>query len=587
MTPDLSIQAAPSQAPLPPLAPIPRTERIAALDVVRGFALIGILLMNIEFFNRATADIGGGIPQELAGANLWFSVFVQYFVTGKFWTMFSLLFGMGFGVMLMRAETAQRPFLVPYLRRIAALAVFGALHHILLWSGDILFSYAVGAAALLIVLYGRALTIFLSIPLLVAVGFIPGMDWTWGVAGGVAFFGFVAWFLRCPDHIRIFKLQRVPIFKIVVGFIIIGSAVAILFGLLMPSLPRDARFGLPITGTAFLILGILMALFHNPVQARPWRIGVALYTFSFFMMTAMGATQYFFPDPDEPLVRAAAATASAELAARPPAAALPAKAAKDEKPKKDATQAEKIAERGKKRAENMAEHKVEKEHEIQVLTKGSWPEAVQMRAEHFIKRAPNEVGFATILIAMFLLGLWFVRAGVMANTREHLPLFRKLVMFALPFGVGLGLIGSQIATHSTPGTPNGWQFAHGLLMLGNLPACLGYVSVIVLMLHSRMFAGIKVLAPFGRMALTNYLTHSLVFSTVFYGYGFGLFGIERIWQLGCVVAMVLVQIPLSHLWLSHFRYGPMEWLWRAITYWQIPAMRITPADHVGQLAHPA
>ena len=583
MTPDLSKQA------VAPLAPIPRTERIAALDVVRGFALIGILLMNIEFFNRATADIGGGIPQELAGANLWFSVFVQYFVTGKFWTMFSLLFGMGFGVMLMRAEAAQRPFLVPYLRRIAALAVFGALHHILLWSGDILFSYAVGAAALLIVLYGRALTIFLSIPVLVGVGFIPGMDWTWGVAGGVAFFGFVAWFLRCPDHIRIFKLQDVPIFKIVVGFIIIGSSIAILFGLLMPGLPRDARFGLPVTGSALLILGTLMALFHNPVQARPWRIGVGLYAFSFFMMTAMGATQYFFPDPDEPLVRAAAASSSAEIAAKPPTVlpAKPAKTGKEDKAKKEATPAEKIAERGKKRAENLAERKLEKAHEIEVLTKGSWVDAVQMRAEHFIKRAPNEVGFATILIAMFLLGLWFVRAGVMANTREHLPLFRKLAMFALPFGVGLGLIGSQIATHSTPGTPNGWQFAHGLLMLGNLPACLGYVSVIVLMLHSRMFAGIKVLAPFGRMALTNYLTHSLVFSTIFYGYGFGLFGIERIWQLGCVVAMVLVQIPLSHLWLSHFRYGPMEWLWRAITYWQIPAMRLVPSDHAGQLVHQA
>jgi uncharacterized protein len=191
-----------------------------------------------------------------------------------------------------------------------------------------------------------------------------------------------------------------------------------------------------------------------------------------------------------------------------------------------------------------------------------------------------------VLIAMFLLGLWFVRSGIMANTKQHLPLFRKLALFALPFGVGLGLIGSQIATHAIPGTPNGFQFAQGLLMLGNLPACLGYVAVIVLMLNSRMFAGIKVLAPFGRMALTNYLTHSLVFSAVFYGYGLGLFGIARIAQLGCVVAMVLVQVPLCHLWLKHFRYGPMEWLWRAITYWQIPAMRVAPSNNIG-LPHPA
>ncbi|MEJ7807961.1 MAG: DUF418 domain-containing protein, partial [Telluria sp.] len=130
--------------------------------------------------------------------------------------------------------------------------------------------------------------------------------------------------------------------------------------------------------------------------------------------------------------------------------------------------------------------------------------------------------------------LWFVRSGVMANTAAHLPLFRKLALFALPFGVGLGLIGSQIAVRSIPGVENGFDFAFGLLMLGNLPACLGYVGVVVLMLHSRSaLSRIKLLAPFGRMALTNYLTHSMVFTFIFYGYGLGWFGIERIWQLGC------------------------------------------------------
>jgi uncharacterized protein len=573
----------------PPLAPIAGTERIAALDVVRGFALIGILLMNIEYFNRATADIGSGIAPGLAGANYWFSMFVQYFVTGKFWTMFSLLFGMGFGVMLMRAETAQRAFLVPYLRRIAALATFGALHHIFLWSGDILFSYAVAAVALLIVLYGRPLYILGSIIALVAIGFIPGMDWTYGIAGGIAYFAFAAWFLRCPERIRIFKFHNVPIFKIVVGFIIVAAIAAILVGLLVPAVPREGKFGLTITGSAFLILGLLMARFHNPVDARPWRMGVGLYAFSFVMMSAMTGAQYFYPDPEDALVRAASQSASAQAAAAKalalPEGAKPAEVKRDDK--KKPTDAERIAQRGEQRAVRLAERKAKREREIQVLSKGTWAEGVAMRTKHFIDRAPGEVGFATVLIAMFLLGLWFVRSGIMANTKAHLPLFRKLALFALPLGIGLGLAGSLVATHAIPGTPNGYQFAHGLLALGNLPACLGYVAVIVLMLNSRMFSGIKVLAPFGRMALTNYLTHSLVFSTVFYAYGFGLFGIERVWQLACVVAIVLVQVPLCHLWLSHFRYGPVEWLWRAITYWQIPAMRITAADQARALPHPA
>ena len=80
---------------------------------------------------------------------------VNYFVTGKFWILFSLLFGMGFALMLERATAVSRPFLPAYLRRIAALAGFGLLHHIFLWSGDILLSYAIGALVLLITLFAR------------------------------------------------------------------------------------------------------------------------------------------------------------------------------------------------------------------------------------------------------------------------------------------------------------------------------------------------------------------------------------------------------------------------------------------------
>jgi uncharacterized protein len=79
------------------LTPVATDERIQSLDVVRGFALIGILLMNVEFFNRATASLGSGMQSGLTGANFWVSYVVQYAVTGKFWTIFSLLFGMGRG----------------------------------------------------------------------------------------------------------------------------------------------------------------------------------------------------------------------------------------------------------------------------------------------------------------------------------------------------------------------------------------------------------------------------------------------------------------------------------------------------------
>ena len=108
-----------------------------------------------------------------------------------------------------------------------------------------------------------------------------------------------------------------------------------------------------------------------------------------------------------------------------------------------------------------------------------------MRARAFPGKVAGDAGFATVLIAMFLIGFWFVRSGVMENTAAHLPLFRQLACYALPLGIGLGLLGSFIAVSHTPGDDrDGFQLAMGLQMLGNLPACLGYVGLVVLMLHS-------------------------------------------------------------------------------------------------------
>ena len=538
------------------LTPVANDERIQSLDVVRGFALIGILLMNVEFFNRATASLGSGMQSGLSGANFWVSYVVQYAVTGKFWTIFSLLFGMGFAVMLTRAQRAGRSFLLPYMRRIAALAVFGALHHIFLFAGDILFSYAVAAMALLIVLYGRAKWILLAIVLCVGGGFIPRMDWLFGIGGGLAFFGFVAWWLRGEQ--RMTRIGKPPVIALVMMLAGVLAAIGGAVTWFLPATPPQARFGLPMLGVALVALGVLTTRYHADKPARPWRIGVGIYCFSFLMMTGAGASMYFFPE-------------------KPPVAATK-------------EQAKKQKEQEAERAKNRKEREERIQRETTVLSKGSFGEAVNMRARQFVEDAPGQVGFATILIAMFLIGTWFVRAGIMEKAQAHLPLFRKLAMFGLPVGIGMGLLGSAIALHAVPGSrgTDGFQLASGLHMLGNLPASIGYVSLVILMLYSASpLNKVSVLAPFGRMALTNYLTQSLVASTFFFGYGFGNWGISRLDQMLFVAVLVVVQIVFSHVWLSRFRYGPMEWLWRAVTYWQIPPMRIKTPVAVPAVATPA
>jgi uncharacterized membrane protein YeiB len=557
------------------LAPTAGNERIEALDVIRGFALIGICIMNVEYFNRAIADLGRGINPNLTGTDFIISFITQYFVTGKFWTIFSLLFGMGFAVMLTRADQAGRSFLAPYLRRIFALAVFGACHSIFLWSGDILFSYSVAAACLLITMYGRPKYIAAGIVLCVLVGLAPkaavlagvpeksapDLGAFLGIAGGLAYFSLIGWWLRGEARVRKLNMPAVALLLLVVGIIALIAAVVMW---LVPGTPREARLGLPVFGLVVTILGILSHKFHEPKSERPWRLGVGMYVFSFSMMTGIGGMMYMLPEKPETVAQAGAvASPEADKAAK--------------------AKAEKAAERAKRLKER--EEAVKKE--VQVSTSGTYAEHLALRAERFAKHAPGEVGFATILVGMFLLGSWFVRSGIMENTRAHLPLFRKLALFGLPSGIGLGLLGASVAMHSVPGSngADGYQLASGLLMLGNLPACLGYVGLVVLMLHSgSVFSKIKVLAPFGRMALTNYLTQSVVGALYYFGWGFGHYGASRLHQMAYVACLVVLQIAFSHFWLSRFRYGPMEWLWRAFTYWTIPPMALEKPSRVAVAA---
>ena len=556
------------------LSPVAPQQRIEALDVVRGFALFGIFLMNIEFFNRSISGIMLGMPVGLTGLDWLASWFIAYFVQGKFWTIFSLLFGMGFAVMLTRAEHAGREFLAPYLRRILGLAVFGAAHYIFLWSGDILFSYAVGAGALLILLYGKWKQILLALAVLVGIGFIPDMDPVFGIAGALAFVSLMSLYLRAERRITV-RGRSIPLFSFILLTLSVVAAIAAAVLWALPDGPKDPRVPVTVASVVLLILGVLSARFYEPASLRELRLGVTIYTFAFLMMTIGGAVQYLKPPEPATPPGATAAVKAPEQAVSAPVKPLAA-GATSKKP--EPTEAEKAAEKKAERAKRMAKREEDIRNEVRILSSGRYAEAVEMRARKFPEKVAGDAGFAGILVAMFLLGSWFVRSGVMANTGAHLPLFRKLAFIALPIGVGLGLAGSLITVSHIPGDDfDGFQLARGLAMLGNLPACLGYVGMVVLMLHSKSaWSAVRVLAPVGRMALTNYLAQSLICSLVFFGYGLGQWGMPRAWQVVFVLMVFALQVAFSHWWLARFRYGPMEWLWRAFTYRQMPSMRLNP-----------
>ncbi|HSM59372.1 MAG TPA: DUF418 domain-containing protein, partial [Longimicrobiales bacterium] len=134
------------------LAPVNPNERILTLDVLRGIALFGELAANIWVwfsgivfrFPEYHAEIWSFSPDALAYLFIWF------FISGKAITTFSMLFGLGFAVQMMRAQARGRSIVRPHARRLAILLLFGAVHGVFLWYGDILAAYALLGFALLL-----------------------------------------------------------------------------------------------------------------------------------------------------------------------------------------------------------------------------------------------------------------------------------------------------------------------------------------------------------------------------------------------------------------------------------------------------
>ena len=88
---------------------------------------------------------------------------------------------------------------------------------------------------------------------------------------------------------------------------------------------------------------------------------------------------------------------------------------------------------------------------------------------------------------------------------------------------------------------------------------------------------LALIAPVGRMALTNYVSHSLILTTVFNGYGLGLQKIGAFAALALAVLIFCLQVALSTWWLGRFRFGPLEWLWRSLTYGRLQPLHLPAA----------
>lgn len=130
-------------------SPTKSTERLHALDVLRGVAIFGILVVNVEqmFLPQFYAnDPVAAVPGEVGSAFAWFVTDALF--ESKFLTLFSLLFGAGFALQWQRAAEGGKGFIVRFLRRLLLLGLFGVVHAVFFYASDVLLIYAVTALAL-------------------------------------------------------------------------------------------------------------------------------------------------------------------------------------------------------------------------------------------------------------------------------------------------------------------------------------------------------------------------------------------------------------------------------------------------------
>jgi uncharacterized protein len=184
--------------------------------------------------------------------------------------------------------------------------------------------------------------------------------------------------------------------------------------------------------------------------------------------------------------------------------------------------------------------------------------------------------------AMFLLGLYVGRRRILHEPSRHEPFIRRTCFW----GIGLGVIAMSLERilHFTTGYDvfrehliatlpqfvGDFAFAYGATALA-----VGYAAgIVILARHGRWLRLVGPLAAVGRMALSIYLLQTLMFSTLFYGFGFGQAGrIGPAMVLVYAVVFFAIQILIANSWLQRFRYGPAEWLWRSLTYRKRQPMR--------------
>lgn len=435
-------------------APVAQSERISAVDVLRGFALLGILVMNIgDYALPGNFDYNPSIFGPLSKLNLWLWAGRFILFEGKMRALFSMLFGAGVILLTSRLERRGDAAISGdiFLRRNMWLTLFGVLHAYFLWWGDILYFY--------------------------------GMT-------------------------------------------------ALLF--LYPCRKLKAR--------TLLIAGVAVVLL-----AAGYRV-VRLEQRSHLAQRAAAAEK----------LQKAGQTLSEEQ-------------------KADVKEWQKVVEGTHPDREELDKDIAEMRGGYFSVFRHNAPEVISEQGAGFYR-----FGFCDSL-GMMLLGMGLLQAGFLSGQLAN-RVYAWTALIGYAVGLPLGACSTwQVWRHNFDALAMiRWEFLP--YDVQRIFVAIANASVVLLIVKAGALKWLtRLVAATGQTALSNYLGTTVICVLLFDGYGLGLFGKLQFYQLFYIVGTIWIfNLAASTLWLKYFRFGPMEWVWRSLTYWKPqPMLRRSPSGIAG------
>jgi uncharacterized protein len=222
--------------------------------------------------------------------------------------------------------------------------------------------------------------------------------------------------------------------------------------------------------------------------------------------------------------------------------------------------------------------------------RGSYAELYNYHSERSFRSEVNYLYYGgwDILVFMFL-GMAFFKNGIL--TGQASP---KIYWAMFIGGLGMGLLVSWIRLQPLIDYKfNIFDYTKYVRFeyyeISRTLRAIGIFGLIMVLYKSGLFRWFfNLMRPVGQMAFTNYLMQSLLVGLFFYGIGLGMYGKLQRFEMYYVVAGTwLLEIVWSHIWLRYFRFGPLEWLWRSLTYWKLQPFRKTTGETAAVILSPA